>query len=1096
MKRIIALLISILPFIPIYNADLSKVKFEYITVDDGLSQGVIENIFQDSQGYMWFATRDGLNRYDGIQFTIFRNDVKDPNSLASSFVTAVAEDMEGRIWIGSSGLNIYDPRLNRMTRIKVDQNNPDAYMGGRVYNIELDRDSTLWFSSVNGLIHYFPSKDRFKTYRPDPAVKGSIGNAAVNSVCITHDNKLYVATADDMIYEFDRATETFTGITYKTEYFGNNAVKYIQEDNQGSLYITSEFGAVHIYNPKTGVSRLLDKGNGQLNSTSIKTRVLIMGPEEVWIGTDGGGINIYNPVTGTMEYLVSDSRNANSLSGNAIFKIYMDKDKNVWVGHFGNGISVWKRNKEKFTSYVHNPFNPSSLNKEVVTAIFEDSRGRIWIGQDGGGLSLFNESTKSFEHIRHSENDPASLTSDVILTINEDPYGNLLLGTYSGGFMVFDCETRKVVKSFNTSNGLPSNHVWMIYRSSRDQYWVTFLAQGYGLYDPEKKSFELVDNTSPLACANIIMNVTEDKEGKIWFGSETEGVCILDWDNKSVKTYRHNEIDRNSLSYNDVKSIILQDKKVWIATNGGGLNCLDLATDSFKIYTIADGLSSNALMGILPDKSNNLWISSTRGLMKFDPSSGKTEIFDKTQGLQGSEFKYNALCLLRDGRMMFGGVNGVTVFFPDSIKSSKIVPSVVFTDFKIHNESVKVGVKGSPLGSHINFTDRLTLNHKQSVFTIEFASLDYNSSLKNRYMYKLEGFDENWIDAGNRRFVTYTNLDAGKYTFLLKGSNSDGVWNQTARTLVIRVRPPWYTTKLAIALYIIAIILGIIYYIKQREKQSVQDKLILEQKIQEAQAELKSKTRKVEEHEEVIRRRNEEEKDIRFYTDGVAKMSDIISKKRQNLEELSSAVISELVSYVGASAGGIFVVDDSDPLHVVIRASGNFCLSSDSSVNRVFEIGEGNIGACFKEKQTLTYDNLPDGYIVMRSGLGKISLHHAVYIPIIQDNLAVGVIEVASVEKLPGNNVIFMEKIAESLASIITIIKANDKSNQMIEQNNTQAEELMAQEEEMRQNMEELLATQEESQRREKKLESELEISEKTILDLKKQLSALKKKNA
>ncbi|HEX2977415.1 MAG TPA: GAF domain-containing protein [Bacteroidales bacterium] len=332
--------------------------------------------------------------------------------------------------------------------------------------------------------------------------------------------------------------------------------------------------------------------------------------------------------------------------------------------------------------------------------------------------------------------------------------------------------------------------------------------------------------------------------------------------------------------------------------------------------------------------------------------------------------------------------------------------------------------------------------------------------------------------------MAYTNLDPGKYTFLLKGSNSDGVWNETPRKIVIRVKPPWYTSKLSIALYIIALILGIVYYIRQREKQSVQDKMILEKKIEEAQAELKAKTRKVEEHEVEIKRRNEEEKDIRFQTEGFAELSEIISKKRQNLEELSSALISALVRYLNASAGGVFIIDDSDPQHIVLRATGEFCLSSDQDIHYTFEEGEGNVGACYKEKQTLKVDNLPDGYIVMKSGLGSISLHNAVFVPIIQDNVCVGVIEIASVESLSDNKIRLIEKAAESLGSIVTIIKANEKSSQMIEQNNAQAEELRAQEEEMRQNMEELIATQEESQRREKGLIEELERRNKKISEL------------
>lgn len=1090
MKRFAAVLVFLLPFVFIYSADITKIKFEYITVDDGLSQGIVEEIFQDSRGYIWIGSNDGLNRYDGIQFVIYRKDSDDPESLASNSIYCMAEDKQNRLWIGTDGLNIYDPVLDKLTRIRENKDDPNAFQGGRVTHITIDYDSTLWLSTTNGLVHYFPRNNTFKTYRHDPGNSKSIGNSSVHSTCLTHDNRLFIATGNDFLYEYDRQNDSFREISYRIAYHGNNGTKWIYEDLNGLIYITSTFSGVHIYNPATGEIKLLDKASGLLNTDNIRSCVLAVSPDEVWIGTDGGGINIYNPFTGEIQYLMMDSRNAGSLGSNAITQMFMDKDRNIWIGHFGKGVSVWKRNKEKFQSYRHNPFNPLSINREIVAAAFEDSQGRIWIGQDGGGLSLFNPVKGTFENIRSTPGKPGSLTTDVILAINEDPSGNLLLGTYAGGMMVFDPETKKVIKTFNGSNGLGSDHVWSFYKDKKGRYWVLNFMSGHSLYDPENGTFvnyTTRDEVLP-ACSPSVICVDEDDNGRLWVGTEGGGVCVIDYDNQTTKSYVTDASNSNSISSNDIKCILIHGGYAWIATDGGGLNRLDPETDSVKIYTVKDGLSSDALMGLLNDDHGNLWISSTKGLMKFNIETEKVELFDISQGIQGSEFRYNAQLRLQDGRMIFGGVNGLTIFNPDSIKLSNIAPTLVFTDLKIHNESVRVGKKGTPLKKHINYTNFIRLNHKQSVFTIEFVSLDYNSPLKNRYMYMLEGFDDEWIDAGNRRFVTYTNLDPGKYTFLVKGSNSDGVWNPTPRKLVIRVRPPWYTTNLAIAFYIIAILLLIYYYIKEREKQSVKDRLILEQKIQEAQAELLNKTRKVEEHEREIRKRDEEEREIRFFNEGIAKMSEIISKKRQNLEELSSSVISELVSYLDASAGGIFVLDDSDQFHVLLKASGNFCRSSDDGkLNIEFEIGEGNIGACFKEKQTLVYDNLPDGYIVMRSGLGQISLHHAVYVPIAQDNSAVGVIEVASVEKLPDTKVRFIEKVAESLASIITIIKANEKSNLMIEQNNAQAEELRAQEEEMRQNMEELMATQEESLRKEKKMEAELK-------ELRAELSELKQK--
>ena len=468
----------------------------------------------------------------------------------------------------------------------------------------------------------------------------------------------------------------------------------LRKTHSGLLYITSEFSGLHILNPNTGEVKLIDKAEGGLNALNIRTKVLVVGTDEVWIGTDGGGINIYNPIIGAMQYLMVDYKNSFCLSNNAVIFQFQDRDKNIWVGHFGSGISVWKRNKEKFVSYAHNPFNPASINKEIVTAIFEDSEGRIWIGQDGGGLSLFNEGEKSFEHVRARPGEPGSLTTDVILAINEDPKGNLLLGTYGGGLMVFDTETRRVIKSFNSTNGLASDHVWNILKDSKGRYWLTDYRMGFSLYDPVNYTFDNHGLNHPElpTFSNQITNISEDASGKIWFTSEVAGFAILDYDKKTTKNYRYDANNKNSLSDNDVRSIVFIGDYAWIATNGGGLNRFDTKTDSFKVYTQADGLSSNALMVLLKDKNNNLWISSTRGLMKFNTQTGEINTYDKSQGIQGSEFKYNSGIVSGDGRMIFGGVNGLTIFHPDSIKSSSIIPSVVFLRISRYliNQSLRV----------------------------------------------------------------------------------------------------------------------------------------------------------------------------------------------------------------------------------------------------------------------------------------------------------------------------------------------------------------------------------------------------------------------
>ena len=869
MKRLIFILQALILFTSVLSADLSLVKFEYLTVDDGLSQGTIEDILQDRQGFMWFATRNGLNRYDGQKFKIYLNDRYDQNSLASNRVWSLGEDTEGNLWIGSTGLNIYDPKLDKMTRVPVDEANENAFHGGIVYDIRTDRDSTLWLSTSKGLVHYFPGKQIFKTYVHDPEKPTSLGSNTVFCTLITRDNKLYVATDTDPVFEFNRKDNSFIEIHYKIAYEGANYWKNMQEDYKGQLYIASEGSAVHVFNPYTGETRLIDMAKGELNSTTVKTEVLMVARDEIWIGTDGGGINVYNPVTGDMQYLLPNDRNSNSLNNKAVFKLFRDKDQNIWVGHFSTGISIWKRNKKKFVSYHHNPVNPQTINKEVVCAIFEDSRGRIWIGQDGGGLSLLHEDDQVFEHFRHERDNPESLTADVILTIREDPDGNLLLGTYSGGLMIFDPDKKKVIKSFGQKDGLPSSHVWNIFVDSKGRYWMSLLRSGVSIYDPSDRSFVYYTPHAEKAaiCSDMVMHITEDDMGRIWLGSENEGLCILDVDKGTRINYQHEENNFNSLSNNDVNSVVFIGDYAWIASNGG-LNRLDLKTDSFRIFTMEDGLSSNSLMAMLRDKKDNLWISSVHGLMKFNTVNGEVVSYDKSQGIQGTEFKYNAQLQLKDGRMMFGGMNGLTVFYPDSITNSSLRPNVVLTDFRIFNKSVVPGVRGSPIKKHVNFTEYIKLNYKQLMFTIEFASLDYNTPQKNQYKYRLVGFDDEWIEGGNRNFATYTNLDAGRYTFLLKGSNSDGVWNEEAVTLRIIILPPWWKTmffKIIVVLFILGVSMGFYFYRISvlKKQQSILESLV------------KKRTSEVEEKNTMLIKQTEELNDI----------NTLMEERQQQIEE-------------------------------------------------------------------------------------------------------------------------------------------------------------------------------------------------------------------
>jgi len=633
------------------------------------------------------------------------------------------------------------------------------------------------------------------------------------------------------------------------------------------------------------------------------------------------------------------------------------------------------------------------------------------------------------------------------------------LGTYAGGLMVFDPESGKVIRVYTEADGLPSDHIWKIYVDSRERIWLLTLRGGVSLFHLGLESFRNFSpgNTGSPMCALDMITMAEDPEGNLWFATDDNGICLLNGETlASVKSFQHDEANLNTLSENSVRSIVFDEQYAWVATNGGGLNRIHMKTDSVKVYSMADGLSSNVLMGILPH-GNNLWISSTRGLMQFDPDNGKVVQFDRSHGIQGNEFKYNAQCSFKDGRMAFGGVNGLTLFHPDSIRPSSVIPRVVFTDFRIYNQSVVPGAKGSPLLQAIDFTGSVEISYKKRVITFCFASLDYNSPESNRFRYRLEGFDEDWVDAGNQGLVTYTNLSPGHYTFYLKGSNSDGVWNEEPRSLSVRIRPPWYRTRFAILSFVVVLaVTGRIVYRQQRLKRSVKDNEILQKKIDEAQGKLEAKIAEVEMQREELRQHEIHEKNTRFFTDGLARFNEIMAMGKGQIDELANALIRELTGYLGASSGIIFLLNDNTPGHSFLYIAGSHQIAvSDRKTDRILP-GEGYVGACFISRETIRMNNLPHGYRLMRSGLGEISLKSDILVPLVNDGTAIGVIELASVEEFPETHVAFAEKIAESFASMLALNKANERNRQILEESSKQIEDCLQREELLRNERDEL----------------------------------------
>lgn len=1073
MKNFLTLLAFVVWITSVVAIEGKPYKFEYITTENGLSQSTVESIFQDSKGYIWIGTRDGLNKYDGKSFEIFRHNNKDTNSIGEGWVNSVCEDHLGNIWIGTnSGISIYNTEKGKTRRLSKEVPGGD----GKVASIVLGPDNKIWYGLTGAykLVSYDLEKDEYKVY--DYESVNTSNSAGIFDILFAKSGKMYLASESDELLEFDRQAEVFIAHNYLLSFEGRNYKKNIVENENGELYIGAERAGVHIYNPSTGNSRAIEG----INNNIVKSRVLCVSPTEVWIGTDGGGINIYDPTTESITLLQSDNSTEQSLGENTVFNMLQDRDGNIWVGHYGAGVSIWKKYKEKFLTFKNNPFDPTSISNHVVTAIFEDSLGRLWIGQDGGGLSLYNPIENNFTHYWHEEGNPTSLTSNVIIAIEENRDGHLILATYDGGLMTFDPETGQVVKAFGEEDGLSGPNIWEIYNDNQGRHWLAMLGIGVDIYDP------ITDTITPIPDpgSNVVMKILEAPDGMIWMGTENTGISVVDPEDYSHYMLNTSEESKYQLSGNDVKSIIFCNNCAWIGSVGGGLDKINFSNDSVQNFSTETGLSSNSIMSILQDDSGNLWLSSTNGLMKFNPITTEVVVYDKAQGTQGNEYKYNAECQLRNGFMAFGGSGGFSIFHPDSIKDSPIIPALVITDFKLYNESATIGEEESVLQKHISVTDRVVLKHKHKVFSFEFAALDYTAPNKNLYRYKLEGYDEEWIEAGNKNYANYTNVSPGRYSFMLMGSNSDGVWSDEVVEVKLRVKPPFYKTKLFILLIIVLTVYLVNFFVKERIKQNKRDKEVLQQKIEEGKKELNTRIQEIEDQKSEIRTREENEKELRFTNTGIVKLSNIISQDRDNISKLSNDVISALTEYIEANAGVIYLIDTNSNNEVNLYPEAMYCYDTEKKEDLKILPGEGYVGTSYSSKEVLYVDDMPDGKVVLRSGLGEYSIKNIVFIPIINDDDCLGIFELASITKLEAYKIDFVTKIADSLGSVLAIEKANRTTKVMLEQNLQQSEELKAQEEELRQNLEEMHATQEEFQRQldsVDEMQAELDEAKKTI---------------
>ncbi|MEQ8995883.1 MAG: two-component regulator propeller domain-containing protein [Coleofasciculus sp. B1-GNL1-01] len=773
----------------------SKLKFEHITVKDGLSQSGVATIIQDNQGMMWFGTQDGLNKYDGYNFTVYKRKEDSSISLSDNFILSLYEDHLGTIWIGTEngGLNEFDRTTEKFTHYIHDSHNLKSISSNYVSSIYEDSWGKLWVGTGGGGLNQFNREThQFTHYTHNPDDSNSLSNNTVLSIYEDSWGKLWVGTDGGGLNQFNRETGQFIHYTHNpndSNSLSNNTVSSIIEDRFGNLWLATSSWQVNSYGtaldkfePK--IEKFTHYTHDPANPNSLSDNIvgyIFRGNSEIlWFGTGFSGIDKLDTKERKFVDYKHDPAIQQSLIDNHISSIYDSGSGLVWIGTYNKGLDKFDRETEQFTSYTHNSDKQNSLSSDNIWSIYEDHSSIVWIGTGGGGLNKFDQKTGQFTYYTNDKDNPHSLNDDYIWSIYEDHFGVLWIGTFHGGLNKFDRETERFT---------------------------------HYKYDPNDP-YSLSDNN--------IFFIYEDYENILWIGTVNGGLNKFDRETEKFTRYTHNPNNPNSLSYDRVLSINEYPAgTLWIGTYGGGLNKFDIATETFTHYTENDGLPSNSVVGILADDNGNLWLSTGNGLSKFNPEAETFRNYDVGDGLQGNEFDgVKAYAKTKDGAMLFGGLNGFNLFYPDQVKDNPHIPPIVITDFRIFDKSVQ-------LNPAISVAKEIKLSYKDDFFSFKFAALDYTNPEKNQYAYKLEGFDHDWIYSGTRRYASYTNLDPGTYTFRVKGSNNDGVWNEEGTSLTITIIPPPWKTGWAYTLYGIAIFGAIYGYVQWKTFAQVRENSLL-----------------------------------------------------------------------------------------------------------------------------------------------------------------------------------------------------------------------------------------------------------------------------
>ncbi len=785
-------------------AEPGLLRFGHLTVEDGLSNAWVQGIVKDSRGFIWFGTQEGLSRYAGGTFSVYRYDPSDPRSLPLSSVKVICEDERGRLWLGAywgrGGLARYDFDQDRFVSFL-----PGGRGGGldvrEVRAIVADHRGRIWIATEKGLYAYDLEQETFSRLGGRPGTKDGLSSDNVYALLLDRQDRLWVGTNAGLDWLDPRSGRLshWPARPDDPRDMSHFEIWALYQDEAGALWVGSLGGGLERLDPATGrEERFLPGARGGDGISTNRVRVLSGdGRGRVFVGTENGGLEILDTRTGRVTHHVTDLDDPSSLSSTSIYSLLYDDQGILWIGTHNGGVNILSPLGQRFGLIRA---RRGGLSNPHVTGVTVDASGDLWVATDGGGLDRFDGRTGRVTVYRHRPRDPGSLGSDAILAVFEDDRRTLWVGGWYAGLARFDrARGRFVVFRHPGGDDVAARRdciSWIRQLSTGELALATW--EGIELFDRRTGRFHRISERYPGAGEGSAFAIEEDRSGGLWLAGNGR-VEHVD-ERTGVRTvYTHDPRDPQSLGSGRTWTLFVDSRdNVWIGTENG-LNVFAARTRRLRRFGVADGLPNAAVGGILEDGTGNLWLSTNRGLAKLVdavrlPAVPRFLCFDIHDGLQGTEFRYGAAYRAKSGEMFFGGERGLTHFFPARIRTNPDAPRVVITGLRIQGHLVTVGAPGSPLSRNVSLTDAITLPHEQNVLTLDFAALNFLVPEKNAYAYRLEPLEPDWNEAGTRHSATYTGLTPGRYVFRVRASNNDGVWNDAGASFRIRIRPPFWRT--------------------------------------------------------------------------------------------------------------------------------------------------------------------------------------------------------------------------------------------------------------------------------------------------------------